>query len=730
MIAQRCGSVLALALSVAVGTRVGARPADAVPVAPIPSKEERHRVLGLDGRGAPRPDARRAQYAGSQDAFDVTHYLIDIDFDNQALSIAGRVTVTATSLVEDLTFVELDLRDNMTVTGVTAGLAPLPFTHADDRVGVTLPGAFDAGQSFSFTVFYGGSPVSTGFGAFGWNKYGSGGSQGQMVWSLSEPDGARNWWPCKDRPDDKALVEEWWTVRSTWIATGNGVLLGVDDVPGSRKRYRWRPTHPLTTYLVSVAATNYVSFSHTYTPIEGGSMPIDYYVYPEDLADAQVSFSGTAAMIELFAETFGEYPFVADKYGMSAFPFGGAMEHSTNTSYGYQLINGAHTYDFVNAHEIAHQWWGDSVSPETWDDIWLNEGFASYGEALWFEHVGGETAYHSHMAGMYQDEYPGSVYAPQFLFGPTVYDKGAWVLHMLRRVMGDEAFFLALREWYASRADGVGNTAQFQANQESLYGGPLDWFFDPWVYGVGMPAYQYGFTTADLGGGIFRNYVTIRQTQTGPGTFAMPVELTFVTASGTDVRTVWNDQAEQHYVLDTAALPLELQFDEEFWILRSALTTFAPEDSDTDGVPDHADNCVAAANPAQSDLDGDLAGDACDPDDDGDALPDAADCAPADVAQGVPGEVTDLSHDGTALVWTAAPRADVHDLSRGLLSGLAAGYGDCLVPGLVTPTYVDADLPPPGDGFQYLVRGVDLGCGGAGPLGQDSAGNPRPSPCP
>ncbi len=704
---------------------------------PLPDFEERRRLMYEDQPSRPAAEAsspREVQALAAQDDFDVTRYFLDLNFDEQEETVSGAVEITATSLVNGLQHVVLDLQSNMTVNVVTQGLPFLAFTRVGNTVDITLKAPVNAGQSFTIKVVYEGSPLMTGFGALGWNKYSTTGD-GQMVWSLSEPEGARFWWPCKDRPDDKAQVEEWWTVKSSWIATGNGVLAGVDTMPNGKKRYRWASTNPLTTYLVSVAATNYQTFSHTYTPLAGGSMPVDYYVYPEDFSDAQVSFSATVSMIEFYAQLFGEYPFVDDKYGMSSFPFGGAMEHTTNTSYGYPLINGAHTYDFVVAHELAHQWWGDSISPETWPNIWLNEGFATYSEALWFEHLGGSSSYASYMNGLYSSSFSGPVYDPFDLFSSTVYDKGAWVLHMLRGVMGDTAFFQGMRNWYTARKDGTGNTAQFQANMEALHGGTLDWFFAEWVYLANSPKYQYGFTTATLGPGSFRNYVRIVQTQTNAGVFTMPVDLTLQTAAGGELRTVWNDLGDQDFVLDTTAPLTGLQFDPGNWILKVSKTQIALADADADGVPDRNDNCPAVANAAQADLDGDLFGNDCDADDDGDQLADAVDCAPLDAAQGVPAEVAQLTLSGPAgqpatLSWTAAARADAYDLSRGLLDGLPGSYGACLAPLLPGLSHVDADLPPAGGGFLYLVRGHDTGCGGGGPTGYDSAGSPRPSPCP
>jgi aminopeptidase N len=729
---EKVGLVM-LSLGAALGVSVGAAAADPPPIL---DPDERNQILGL-GKQHARPgftDPRELEATATQEEFDVTHYLIDIEFHDSTESISGSVTMTAKSLVDGLQQVKLDLLDNMNVSMVSVGAFGQAFSHGNDVLDITLSEPVDVDESFTVKINYGGSPVAAGFGTFGWNKYGSSG-QGEMVWSLSEPQGARNWWPSKDRPDDKALVEEWWTVRSDWTATGNGTLQGVDTLVNNRKRYRWKATHPLTTYLVSIAASDYASFSDSYTPIAGGSMPIDYFVYPEDFADAQVSFSETPSMLAFLAQTLGEYPFVEDKYGMSSFPFSGAMEHSTNTSYGYILINGAHTYDYINLHEIAHQWFGDSISPETWNDIWLNEGFASYCEALWAEHLGGTSNYKDYMSSLYRSNFDGPVYDPNNLFSHTVYNKGAWVLHMLRRVMGDTAFFSGLREWYVAHFDGVGNTAQFQANQELFFGSTLSWFFQQWVYAPNRPEYEYAYSTADPGNGVFRTYLRIRQVQQDAGTFTMPVDLTLVMPTGDELRTVWNDAQEQDFVVESSEAPTAVVFDAANWILKRSVQTFVLPDGDADGVPDANDNCPVVANAAQDDFDGDLLGDACDDDDDNDLLTDGLDCAPTDPDQGVPGEVEFLSLVGapgqpTTLTWSLALRADSYDLSRGLLDELQVGYGSCLAGGLTAQTYDDPDTPGLGRGYLYLVRGRDSGCGGGGPLGSNSAGAPRPSPCP
>jgi aminopeptidase N len=687
-----------LPLLLAAGVCSVAFAAEPRQVPPPLSPQERARVFGWEGKPEPAaPTLASVAAATAQDDFDVTHYVIDLDFDEVARAVSGSVTMTAVSLVPTLARVPLDMSQALAVSSVTRSGIPLAYTHANDVLDIALDQPRGTGQPFEITIVYSGIPVTTSS-AISWRKYASTGV-GQIVWTLSEPDGARLWWPCKDRPDDKAHVVERWTVRPDWFATGNGRMFGIQTMPSGRKRYQWQSTRPLTTYLVSVAATNYATFGTSYTLLAGGTLPINYYVYSEDLLEAQTSFSETPNMLRYYEQTFGAYPFGEDQYGMTAFGWGGGMEHTANTSYGYQLIDGTHRYDWVIAHELAHQWWGDSVSPETWADVWLNEGFATYSEALWAGNVGGIGSYHAYMASLWSSTFAGSVYAPVQLFGSTVYDKGAWVLHMLRRVVGEASLFGGLRDWYAGLRDGVGNTADLRAVFEARAGTDLGWFFDEWVYGTGQPSYELAASTAARGDGTFRTYVRIRQVQgTGP-VFEMPIDLTLVTPSGDEVHTVWNDAADQTFEIDTTQPVSLVDLDRQNWILKGTVTRVAPSDADGDGVLD------------------------------------VVDCAPLDPSSGRPPEVAALHAERTGafttkLVWSATPLADAYDVVRGTLAGLAGGLGTCLASGVSATTYDDSALPAPGAGFAYAVRGVDLGCGGPGTLGADSLSIERPSPCP
>ncbi len=687
---------------------------------PIPTPEQREMWI-KGGKPFVMPPvektAQQREAFAAQDDYDVTKYFLDLDFTPSSRTVAGSVTMTATSTIDGLTQVVLDFYDNMTVSSVKRGTTSLAFARGGNLLTITLDRPFAKNESFEIITTYTGVPTSIGFGSIGWNKYAYGGG-GNMVWTLSEPEGARTWWPCKDRPDDKAMVEEWWAVPSTYTATGNGLLQGTETRPNGHKRYKWKCSHPLTSYLVSIAATVYTKLTDTYTKQAGGTMPIEHYVYNEDATDGRESFKPTPLMITEFARLFGEYPFVEDKYGHSAFPWGGAMEHTTNTSYGYFMIDGGHGNDWIIAHELAHQWWGDSISPREWKDVWLNEGFASYCEAAWAEHLNGAQGYHDYMmSSFWHAHFDGPLYDNADEFGTTVYSKGAWALHMLRGVMGDTAFYNGMRAQYATYKDGFVDTPGYQATMEQYHGGSLQWFFDEWVYGQNSPAYEWGWSTANRNDGTFRTYVRIHQVQTDAGTFTMPVRLTLVLPGGNQVFTVWNDTADQDFTLDSSAAPTDVRFDENDWILKASTTKITLADADGDGVPDRNDVCPGAADAPQTDADHDLHGAACE-------------CNDADpTTWAPPGEAAGLgvALDRVTFVWTAPAAlggtAVAYDLLRSPVPSDFGAPATCVATGTALTHATDAAVPAPGSAFHYLARARNS-CGGT--LGSASNGTERP----
>jgi hypothetical protein len=211
-------------------------------------------------------------------------------------------------------------------------------------------------------------------------------------------------------------------------------------------------------------------------------MKIEYYVLPEHLEKSKIDFAEHTEMIKVFSKLFGEYPFINEKYGVAEFLWNfGAMENQTITGIGYNFLGGKNFFRDTYSHELSHHWWGNSVGLKTWEDIWLNEGFASYSEALFLEKKFGIDAHNSLMSSKFQDSFGSTLYNPKNLFSETVYDKGAWVLFMLRNETGDSIFFRILKEYYNEYKYSNASTSDFKAICEKFSGRDLNKFFDQWI---------------------------------------------------------------------------------------------------------------------------------------------------------------------------------------------------------------------------------------------------------
>ena len=253
---------------------------------------------------------------------------------------------------------------------------------------------------------------------------------------------------------------------------------------------------------------------------------------------------------------------------------GGAMEHQTISSMGYTTVTGDQRYESIVAHELVHQWFGDAVSPESWKDIWLNEGFATYGEALWEEHTGGKEGYDRFMKNQDYGFYKGTVYAPEgFIFGPTVYKKGAWCLHMLRGVTGDSVFFKIVRTYYEKYKYKNAGTQDFKNVCEQVSGTDLTYFFNQWIFtGTGRPEYKYSWKYDDFmdqkNTGIYTLRVNLRQTQKEELIYKMPVNILVKTDKGEENFTFFNDMETQQFEQPVSGKPLEVIIDNDNRILK------------------------------------------------------------------------------------------------------------------------------------------------------------------
>ena len=329
----------------------------------------------------------------------------------------------------------------------------------------------------------------------------------------------------------------------------------------------------MTTYLASITAANYVRIDDRFVYAPGDTMPITHYVYPALQAKALVDFDITVPALAFFSETFGLYPFVAEKYGVALCPIGGGMEHQTLTSYGSSLVRGDHYYDWVFVHEMAHMWFGDMITCKDWTHIWLNEGFASYCEALWFEHLQGPAKLRAYMESedhIYR--WNGPVLrdpdnaSQDYYFDNVVYDKGSWVLHMLRRVVGDRGFFQILKDYCADPRYrfGAAETNDFKALCEARYGESLSWFFEEWLTRTDRLIYRYSSTCYRLND-AFNLTIAVDQVQFAP--YSMPVDFRITTASGVIDTVFWVDEAHEEFHVALADSALGVVLDPNHWIL-------------------------------------------------------------------------------------------------------------------------------------------------------------------
>ncbi len=482
--------------------------------------------------------------------FDVENYELDLFVDPSSEVLSGSVTVELTAIEDGLGAIELDADLGLRILSVLEisderypydTPSELEFDHAGDRLTVILAQPLAAGGAVKIQVTYGGHAWRGGLiGGTGVNWYSNAGTP--VIHTFAQPYGARVWWPCNDRPDDKAIVTLTVTVPEDLDVAANGLERSRNDNGDGTATSTWSSIYEVSTYLVVMHISDFVYSESTYTGLDGTTMPVSLWAMPPVAAQAESDLAVTVPQIEVMAERWGEYPFLEEKYGNATVFFGGGMEHQTMTTLSVYRV-GDPWMEWLNVHELGHQWWGDWVTMDDWRHIWLNEGFATHTEWLWAEHLGPAV-----FAQYLEDEdwrgwFSGPVFDNPEPFSWTIYAKGSWVAWMLRHVIGDDAFFDAMATYRAAHAGGTATTENLQTAMEEAGGMELDWFFDQWVYGLYRPRYVFSWENVD-GPTIA---LTVRQVQTNTGLFSMPVDVRDTTsASGVSVRTVWIEaEAEQ-----------------------------------------------------------------------------------------------------------------------------------------------------------------------------------------
>ena len=519
--------------------------------------------------------------------YDLKYHRLEFTVNPSQAFITGKVTSHFVAK-ENMNTITFELVDNMTVSQVTQRGTPLSFTqNNDDEVVITLPQMQAQGVLDSLSVSYSGNPVSSGFGSFETDTH----NGDPVMWTLSEPFGAKAWWPCKQDLNDKIdMIDVYITTprfnpsNEEYIAVANGLEIS-QTINGSNKTTHYKHQYPIPAYLIAIAVTNYTVYSHT-VDNNGNPFEIVNYIYPEDLSYAQSRTPVTVDIMNLFADLFEPYPYANEKYGHAQFGWGGGMEHTTVSFMG-SLSRG------LIAHELGHQWFGDKVTCGSWQDIWLNEGFATYLSGLVIEDFDGPSDFRSwrqDKINSITDSPDGSVYVPaqdttsvnRIFSSRLSYNKGSMVLHMLRKKLGDAVFFQGLKDYLAdpTLSYGYAKTPDLIRNMEAAAGGEdLSEFFNDWIYGEGYPRYTIRWNQA---GGQSNINVVISQTQSHSSVsfFEAPVPLRINGTQGETLDIVLdnttNNQAFQPAVGFTVQ---NVQFDPDYHLIsRSNNVVLGTED--------------------------------------------------------------------------------------------------------------------------------------------------------
>ncbi|WP_336514896.1 M1 family aminopeptidase [Pollutibacter soli] len=421
-----------------------------------------------------------------------------------------------------------DLIDQLRVDSVLFHDAKINFSRpGNNTLRIQLPAQLAANSKDAVEIFYQGVPAAGGFGSFVSTTH----AGTPVCWTLSEPYGSRDWWPCRNGLDDKAdSLDVFITTPEQYTGVSIG-MLKQSIIENGQKTTHWKHRYPVATYLIALAATNYTEMNDT-VHVNQKVLPMVHYVYPESAPVFRNGLRFVRRTLRIFNDTFGPYPFLNEKYGHTQFSWGGGMENQTNSF----MTNSS---EALIVHEAAHQWFGDLITCGSWRDIWLNEGFAHFLTNYTTEKFYSKTLYQTILKEQLTDlvkRLDGSVYVTDTtdiarIFDPRLtYAKGGWLLHMLRWKIGDSAFFKGMRTYYSDPklAYNFAYSTDFIDHMQKASGQDLSEFFNDWLYGEGYPRYQLTWNNA--GNGWI--YTSLSQTpSSGAVFFDMPVPIRFKNAT-------------------------------------------------------------------------------------------------------------------------------------------------------------------------------------------------------
>ena len=505
--------------------------------------------------------------------YHVIHYKIEVSFDELKKMLMGKVTTTLVPFISEFTTLEFDA-ENMVFKKVSLGKTVLPFDSLTKTIRIHLDKAYSFRDTLTVSIEYSCVPQK---GLYFIQPDSAYPDKPWQIWSQGEDMDNHFWFPCWDFPNDKATSEVIGTVKSAYTFLSNGKLVSVkEDKKVGTKTFYWKEEKPHASYLIMMAAGDYAILND-----QADGIPLQYYVYKNQVDDAKVCLSHTPKIMKFFNEKIG-YKYAWEKYAqvtVADFMYGGMENTSATTMLDRILVFDARSRIDQSAvsliaHEFAHQWWGDVVTCKDWRHIWLNESFASYFDPLYIEHAYGEdefinTLYGAQQAGIRTDKILGrKPIVSVASYQANVYPRGASVLNMLRFVLGDELFWRAIRHYITKNQFTSVETNDLKNAIEEATGQNLYWFFDQWVYKAGHPVFDVTYSYNDSLQSLF---LTIKQIQTMDsltGVFRTPVDVEIVTAKGSSVHRFNIVKQESTYTISPTEKPKLVLFDKNDWILK------------------------------------------------------------------------------------------------------------------------------------------------------------------
>jgi aminopeptidase N len=507
--------------------------------------------------------------------FDVRHIKGELTLDIKKSEIRGTVTHTIAPLYPGLDLITLDCGEDLKVSGVAIDSKDCKFECKSGELSVSLGRAYGLDDVIKLAVTYSGSPKK---GVRFVQPDSEHPKRGVCVWTIGEPEDARHWIPCYDYPNERLTSEMIVTVAKPLSVVSNGTLVSTKENADGTSTFHWKMDSLLTTYLLSVTAGEFAVFHDNLD-----DLPVDYYVLKDvDEATARRTLGKTPRMIEFFNKKIGT-PYAYAKYAQVCLPeFGGGMEHTSATTMTDAILVDATAHlendaDSIVGHELAHQWFGDLLTCRDWSHIWLNEGFASYFDALFTEYDKGDDAFRIAMANeltsylgtdrQYRRPIVESRYDDAWrMFDGVTYAKGACVLHALRGLIGDEAWWRGIRLYVAKHKDQNVVTEDFRKAMDEASGRDLGWFFDQWVLHGGHPELAARWHYEDEDKTLRVNVEQTQATDDGTPLFRLPTTVEVEDESGMREIPVVIDGKAQEFVIPASRRPKMVRIDPKGWI--------------------------------------------------------------------------------------------------------------------------------------------------------------------